>query len=69
MKIGIATAPEKKLQLLNLDILYGTQLLSFLYSLALNHLITIGKYCLYVNINAKTKLEFCEFISVALDIN
>ena len=57
---------KKKLQLSNLDILYGT-LFSSRYYLALNHFIIIGKHCLYVRANAKTKFQFCEFISVVHD--
>lgn len=50
----------------NLHVFYGT-LHSSRHCLALNHLITIGIYYLYINASAKHKSQFCEFTSVVHD--
>ena len=55
-----------KLHLSNLDVLYGV-FHSSRYCLALNHLIIIGKYYLYINSNARNKVQFGEFKSLVRD--
>ena len=50
----------------NLDVLYGI-LDSPRKCLALNHLIILGKYFLYVNTGLKNKVQFNEYISLVRD--
>ena len=57
---------ETKLHLSNLDVLYGV-FHSSRYCLALNHLIIIGKYYLYINSNARNKVQFGEYKSLVRD--
>ena len=56
----------KKLHLSNLDVLYGL-FHSSQYWLALNHLIIIGKYYLYINAIIRNKVQFGEFKSLFRD--
>lgn len=57
---------EKKLQLSNLDVLYGT-FHSSSHCLVLNYLIIIGKCFLYTNAGAKNKFLFDDFIFLVQD--
>ena len=54
---------RKSVHLLNLDVLYGI-LDSPCKCLALNHLIILGEYFLYVNTGLKNKVQFNEYISL-----
>ena len=62
----MVTIVKKKLHLSNLDVLYGV-FHSSRYCSALNHLIIIGKYNLYINASARNKIQFGEFKSLVRD--
>ena len=61
----MVTTLEKKLQLSNLDISYGTLISSRLFGPQPPH--HYREVCLYANAIAKTKFQFCEVISVVHD--